>query len=108
MIFLPFIAVILFKLFGLRLFPWSIYLAIKEKRFKKYCYQLSRGVDILANKAYEPVLNKKIGPGFGKDETISQRMAFNKRNGLSYPDAAKWEKRINIFDKNHLDKINLN
>lgn len=102
---LSFLAWLLFKAFGIILFPWSIFIAIKEKRLGRYFYEIARGWDILANKAYEPAL-KKLGPGFGQDETISQRMAFNKRFGLDTDEARKWEKRINYFDKNHLEKTN--
>lgn len=108
LIFLSFIAHFLVKLFGVILFPWSLVLVIYNGGWRAYWYEVSRGWDILANKLYAPAFNKKLGPGYGGDETISQRMAFNKRNKLSYPDAAKWETRINYFDKNHLDKIELN
>jgi hypothetical protein len=31
-------------------------------------------------------------------------MAKNKYSGIAYPAAYKWEKRIDFFDKNHLEK----
>lgn len=109
---LPLIAIFFIKLFGIFLLPWSLFIAYKEKRFSKYRYEVARGWDILANKMYEPVFNKKLvkknGRKFGGDETISQCMAFNKYYGYDTPTAKKWERRINLFDKNHLDKINLN
>lgn len=102
---LPNIAVILIKVFGIRLLPESIYLAIKQKRFSSYRYEVARGWDILANKMFEPALSKHLGPGFGADETISERMAYNKHHKLAYPKAAIWEARLNKIDKDHLDKI---
>lgn len=97
-------AKLIVKLFGIVLLPWSIIIAIKQKRLNAYFYEVARGWDILANKLYEPALSKKLGPNFGGDETISQRMAKNKYSGIAYPDAYKWEKRIDFFDKNHLEK----
>lgn len=98
----------LVRLFGIVLLPWSIVIAIKEKRLNKYYYEVSRGWDILANKMYEPALNSRlVNPGgkrYGGDETISQCMAFNKFFGYSTSDADKWEARINFFDKDHLKK----
>lgn len=102
----------LVKLSGIALLPWSLYIVIREKRYGRYKYEVARGWDILANKLYEPALSKKLGPNFGKDETISERMAFNKYNNIAYPDAAKWEKHIDVFDKDHLkktmEKMNMN
>ena len=92
---------------GIILLPWSIIIAIKQKRFNKYRYEVARGWDILANKLYEPVFNEEMGDNFGKDETISQCMARNKRNATDTKTAKKVEKIINFFDKNHLNKVKL-
>jgi len=92
---------------GIILLPWSVIIAIKQKRFNKYRYEVARGWDILANKLYEPVFNEEMGDNFGKDETISQCMARNKRNGTDTKTAKKVEKLINIFDKDHLSKVKL-
>jgi len=97
-------AKLIVRLFGIVLFPWSIIIAIKDKKLNAYFYEVARGWDILANKLYAPAFNKKLGPNFGGDETISQRMAKNKYSGIAYPAAYKWEKRIDYFDKNHLEK----
>lgn len=101
-------AKILVRVFGLILLPWSIFLAIRHKKLNLYYYEVSRGWDILANKLYAPALNsrlvKKGGKEFGDDETISQCMAYNKFFGFDTHTAKKWEKRINVFDKNHLEK----
>ncbi len=95
----------LVRLFGIVLLPWSIIIAIHDKRLNSYFYEIGRGFDILANKMYEPSLNSKMGYGFGKDETISQAMARNKRKGTDTLTAKWWERLINKFDKNHLDKV---
>lgn len=95
------------RLFGIVLFPWSIIIAIKQKRLNSYFYEVARGWDILANKLYEPALNSRLttNNSFGGDETISQAMAKNKFiNNTHTPTADKWEKRINFFDKDHLQK----
>lgn len=97
----------LVRLSGVILLPWSIIIAIKQKRLNKYRYEVARAWDILANKLYEPVFNEEMGDNFGKDETISQCMARNKRNGTDTKTAKKVEKLINFFDKNHLSKVNL-
>lgn len=101
-------AKLIVKLFGIVLLPWSIILAIKQRRLNAYYYEVARGWDILANKLYAPALNsrlvKKGGRMFGNDETISQCMAYNKFFGHDTTTAKKWERRINIFDKNHLEK----
>ena len=97
----------LVRISGIILLPWSVIIAIKQKRFNKYRYEVARGWDILANKLYEPVFNEEMGNGFGKDETISQCMARNKRNGTDTKTAKKVEKLINIFDKDHLSKVKI-
>ena len=101
-------AALLVRVFGIILLPWSIYLAIKQRRLNSYLYEVGRGLDILANKLYEPALNSKLqndGHKFGQDETISQSMARNKFETKTDTDTARWwEKRINFFDKQHLAK----
>lgn len=97
-------AKVLVKLAGLILLPWSIIVAIKNKRLNYYFYEVARGWDILANKLYAPALNSKLGPDFGRDETISQRMAKNKKSGKHTKTAIWWENVINKFDKDHLEK----
>ena len=100
-------AFVIVRVFGLILLPWSLFLAIKQKRLNSYFYEVGRGFDILANKLYEPALNSKLqrnGRKFGQDETISQCMAFNKKYGFDTSTAKWWEKRINTIDKNHLEK----
>lgn len=95
----------LVQVFGLVLLPWNWVLSIKNKTINRDKYEVSRGWDILANKLYANVFNATLGVGFGGDETISQCMARNKRNGTNTKTAIVVEKIINIFDKNHLDKI---
>lgn len=97
----------LVKVAGIILLPWAVIIAIKQKRFNKYRYEVARGWDILANKLYAPVFNAEMGDNFGGDETISQCMARNKRDGTDTKTAKKVEKLINIFDKNHLSKVKL-
>lgn len=97
-------AQLLVMLFGIILLPWSIILVIHQKRFGEYKYEVARGWDILANKLFEPAFNLKLGKGFGGDETISERMAKNKQDKTNTKTADWWEKRINFFDKNHLEK----
>lgn len=97
----------LVKMAAIVLLPWSVIIAIKQKRLNKYRYEVARAWDILANKLYEPVFNEELGDGFGGDETISQCMARNKRNGTDTKTAKKVEKIINFFDKDHLSKVTL-
>lgn len=92
---------------GIVLLPCSVIIAIKQKRFNKYRYEVARGWDILANKLYAPVFNEEMGDNFGGDETISQCMAKNKRDGTDTKMAKKVEKLIDIFDKDHLSKVKL-
>ena len=105
MFFLSLIASFLVRLFGIVLLPWSVIIAIRKKGLRKYWYEIARGFDILGNKLYAPVFNSELGKGFGKDETISQCMAKNKKKGTDTKTAKIVEKILNIFDKNHLDKI---
>lgn len=95
-------------LFGIVLLPWSYILAFKEKKFNFYKYESARGWDILANKKFAPVFNKMLvldgGRKFGKDETISQCMAWNKYNGFETGAAKKVDKILEFFDKGHLAK----
>jgi hypothetical protein len=64
--------------------------------------------DIFGNKLIAPYANRHfIKPGgrrYGQNETISLTMALNKRDGFNTKEADFWERCINIFDKNHLEK----
>ena len=89
----------------------SGYVAIKNKKLGDYFYSLGIGTDIYGNKLIAPYANKKFikkgGRKYGGNETISKTMAYNKRDGYNTEVADKWENLINIFDKNHLSKVNL-
>lgn len=80
----------------------------REKNVGDYGYSLGSGIDIFGCKLIAPHANKYwVKPGgrrYGKNEHISLTMAINKRDGFNTPDADKWERRINWFDKNHLEK----
>lgn len=97
------------RLFSIVLLPWSLIIVIKEKRFGKWRYEIGRGWDILANKMFEPVFNKKLvkpgGKQFGGDVTISYDMAVNKVTGYDTETAEWWEENlVNKFEKDHLNK----
>lgn len=87
-------------------FVRSSMIAIKEKKWGDYTYSLGIGNDIFGNKLIAPYANKywvkSGGRKFGGNETISLCMAFNKRDGYNTPEADWWERRINFFQKNHL------
>jgi hypothetical protein len=94
-------------LFGYALCRGVIY-AIKDKRLGDYFYSLGIGNDIFGNKLIAPYANRHfIKPGgrrYGQNETISLTMAINKRDGYNTKEADFWERCINIFDDNHLEK----
>jgi hypothetical protein len=83
-------------------------ISIRSKKLGDYYWSIGSGTDIWGNKLIAPHANKYwVKPGgrqYGKNEHISLTMALNKQNGFNTPDADKWERRINRFDKDHLKK----
>lgn len=102
------------------IFPYAlirgiIYAAI-DKKLGDYFYSLGYGNDLFGLKLIAPYANrhfvKEGGFKFGEpnkytkdgNKTISFYMAINKLHGFNTPEADKWERRINLVDKNHLNK----
>lgn len=101
-------ALVLKILIGIVGVPWSIIIAIKQKRLGAYFKEWARGIDILGNKMLEPALNEVMkeenGEEFGGDTTISHDMAKNKVKGTDTKFAKRIEKILNFVDNNHLEK----
>lgn len=86
----------------------GLVISAQEKNIGDYGKSLGIGEDIFGNKLIAPHANKYwIKPGgtrFGSNETISETMAKNKRDGFNTKYADRWERLINRFEKNHLQK----
>lgn len=88
----------------------GIFYTIKDKKLGDYFYSLGYGNDLFGAKLIAPFANrhfiKQGGHNYGSkdNKTISYYMAINKRDGFNTPAVDWWERRINFFDKNHLEK----
>lgn len=88
----------------------GIIYTVKQKKLGDYFYSLGYGNDLFGAKLIAPFANKHFikqgGKKYGTEDnkTISYYMAINKRYGFNTPAADWWERRINFFDKNHLEK----
>lgn len=86
----------------------GIKLSAQSRKLGDYLFSLASGNDTWGNKLIAPHANKYfVKPGgrrYGKNEHISLTMAINKRDGFNTEIADKWERRINFFDKDHLNK----
>lgn len=82
--------------------------AVKSKKLGDYFMSLAFGNDTFGNRLIAPHANvywvKPGGRQYGAAENISVTMAWNKKHGFSTEHADKWERYINKFDKNHLEK----
>lgn len=89
----------------------GIRISHKKKNVGDYFYSLGSGIDLFGAKLIAPHANKywvkEGGRLYGKHEHISTTMAINKRYGYNTKYADRWERFINFFDTNHLDKIEI-
>lgn len=88
----------------------GIYYSTKDKKLGDYFYSLGYGNDLFGAKLIAPFANryfiKSGGHKYGSidNKSISYYMAINKRDKFNTPTADWWERKINFFDKNHLQK----